>query len=308
MALLKVLLFASLAQSVFLSDSLHNLMLQMITVNTILFLFYLLPIPPLDGSHVLKNLSNMKRLLLLLILLLVNPLRFKINELSIFYLFSLHSSNHYLKTMRRIGEFDQEKSALKFWSFLKGQGIDSTLEKDDDDHKWSIWVAEEDKIERSIEELRAFLADPEAKKFISIASSTVTKKTGTENEQKHPNKRKSQGFKEYNLRERWGSRDRSPGVLTLSLIITCVAVFLLSGLGKNTELVGKFFISEKLDGQLSEFTSGQIWRIFTPIFLHFNFLHIAFNMLWLHDLGSQIERFPFHSLFFNFMCFEPSNS
>jgi len=192
--------------------------------------------------------------------------------------------------MRRIGEFDQEKSALKFWSFLKGQGIDSTLEKDDDDQKWSIWVAEEDKIDRSIEELRAFLADPEAKKFISIAGNTVAKTKDTENEQKHLTKRKSQGFKEYNLRERWGSRDRSPGVLTLTLIITCVAVFLLSGLGKNTELVGKFFISEKLDGQLSEFTSGQIWRIFTPIFLHFNFLHIAFNMLWLHDLGSQIEK------------------
>ena len=162
--------------------------------------------------------------------------------------------------------------------FLKRAGDrDSTLEKDDDDdQKWSIWVAEEDKIDRSIEELRAFLADPEAKKFISIASNTVAKQKDTENEQKHPTKRKSQGFKEYNLRERWGSRDRSPGVLTLSLIITCVAVFLLSGLGKNTELVGKFFISEKLDGQLSEFISGQIWRIFTPIFLHFNFLHIAF--------------------------------
>ena len=83
----------------------------------------------------------------------------------------------------------------------------------------------------------------EAKKFISIASNTVAKTKDTENEQKHP-KRKSQGFKEYNLRERWGSRDRSPGVLTLSLIITCVAVFLLSGLGKNTELVGKFLFQK----------------------------------------------------------------
>ena len=55
-------------------------MLQMITVNTILFLFNLLPIPPLDSSHVLKNLSNMKeetflkisKYGILLILLLVN--------------------------------------------------------------------------------------------------------------------------------------------------------------------------------------------------------------------------------------------
>ncbi|MBC60971.1 MAG: site-2 protease family protein [Zetaproteobacteria bacterium] len=80
LALLTVLLFATLAQFVFLSESLLNLMLQMITVNTILFLFNLLPIPPLDGSHVLKNLSNMKKEAflniskygILLILLLVN--------------------------------------------------------------------------------------------------------------------------------------------------------------------------------------------------------------------------------------------
>lgn len=80
LALLTVLLFATLARFVFLSESLLNLMLQMITVNTILFLFNLLPIPPLDGSHVLKNLSNMKeeaflnisKYGILLILLLVN--------------------------------------------------------------------------------------------------------------------------------------------------------------------------------------------------------------------------------------------
>lgn len=190
--------------------------------------------------------------------------------------------------MRRIGEFDQEKSALKFWSFLKGQGIDSTLEKDDDDQKWSIWVAEEDNINRSIEELKEFLADPEAKKFISIATGPMEKAKIEEHEESPKPKR--QGFKEYKLREKWASRDRSSGTLTLALIITCAAVYLLSGLGSNTELVGKFFISEKLDGRLSEFVAGEIWRIFTPMFLHFSFFHILFNMWWLHDLGSQIEK------------------
>ncbi len=78
--LLTVLLFATLAQFVFLSESLLNLMLQMITVNTILFLFNLLPIPHLNDSHVIKNLSNMKKetflkiskYVILLILLLVS--------------------------------------------------------------------------------------------------------------------------------------------------------------------------------------------------------------------------------------------
>ena len=36
------------------------LLYQIISLNAVLFLFNLLPIPPLDGSHILKNMVNMK--------------------------------------------------------------------------------------------------------------------------------------------------------------------------------------------------------------------------------------------------------
>lgn len=35
--------------------------------------------------------------------------------------------------------------------------------------------------------------------------------------------------------------------------------------------------------------SGQIWRIITPAFLHFGFLHFLFNSLWIWDLGRRLE-------------------
>jgi GlpG protein len=36
---------------------------------------------------------------------------------------------------------------------------------------------------------------------------------------------------------------------------------------------------------------GQLWRLFSPIFLHFHPFHLLFNAFWIRDLGVPSERF-----------------
>jgi rhomboid protease GlpG len=58
-----------------------------------------------------------------------------------------------------------------------------------------------------------------------------------------------------------------------------------------------FFLSVKKQGfkeasrapVFAQVREGQIWRLFTPCLLHYDFLHILFNMAWLLILGKQIE-------------------
>ncbi|MBT7405866.1 MAG: rhomboid family intramembrane serine protease [Opitutae bacterium] len=186
--------------------------------------------------------------------------------------------------MRSIATFKEEKLALRFWNYLQGEEIESTLEEDGND-AWAIWVIDEEKIPAAIQFSEKFKLNPEDPKFNS--SKKVEAKS---NHKSVINRDLKSRFKSYNLREKWSKQDRAPGMISLSIIIISVAVFLLSGMGKNQDIVSKFLISEKIDGTLSEVLEGQVWRVVTPIFLHFGIFHILFNMFWLHDLGSQIEK------------------
>lgn len=83
----------------------------------------------------------------------------------------------------------------------------------------------------------------------------------------------------------WGRHTR----LTAILIALSLTVSVLSKFGTDFHLLHFLFISEYRQG-LPEVLAGQLWRLFTPIIIHFGLLHITFNMLWLYQLGSAIEQ------------------
>lgn len=97
-----------------------------------------------------------------------------------------------------------------------------------------------------------------------------------------------------------------------------IALILLSALGAflvdaNSPLVNWFGFqdfSERRIIPLTElFASGELWRLVTPIFLHFGIFHVLFNSLWMWDLGRRLEYLmgPIQFLFFVIITGAASN-
>jgi GlpG protein len=83
--------------------------------------------------------------------------------------------------------------------------------------------------------------------------------------------------------------------VTYVLIGASVVVGLASHLGKDLQVVTHLTLADlrgfdgTIPGGLAAIAHGQVWRLVTPILVHFGILHLLFNMLWLKDLGTLIE-------------------
>ena len=82
---------------------------------------------------------------------------------------------------------------------------------------------------------------------------------------------------------------RSPPV-TLTLIAASVAVTAATSLGGAERVLAALLIAQPGHPFFADILAGQLWRLVTPMFVHFGVLHILFNMMWLWDLGGAIER------------------
>ena len=82
------------------------------------------------------------------------------------------------------------------------------------------------------------------------------------------------------------------------LILMSLLVALLTGLGSQyTSLSWFSFLPIEVNGNYLTTTrfeyvleNYQYWRLVTPIFIHFSMMHIAFNLLWVWDIGRKVER------------------
>ena len=88
--------------------------------------------------------------------------------------------------------------------------------------------------------------------------------------------------------------------LTMALLLLSILLFpVTSGLG--SDVAGSLFSwmtflrfeivahSVYFDTLAETLNSHQYWRLLTPMFIHFGWMHIVFNMLWLWEIGRRIE-------------------
>src|SRR5947209_351948 len=76
-------------------------------------------------------------------------------------------------------------------------------------------------------------------------------------------------------------------IIAINLVIYAILAVLSRGLDINTDVLVN---AGAQNTQLIEAT-GQYWRIFTAMFLHFSILHVGLNMLSLFFIGGAVEMF-----------------
>lgn len=191
--------------------------------------------------------------------------------------------------MRQIGNLPDRQQAQSFADYLLTLGINGSVEEDTEG--WAVWIHDEDQLEQARLELAAFHLQPEDERYQTAATEAAQIK------KKAQEKAEQARRKTVDVRRQWTRPLMSQCYVTYGMIAISVIVALATDLGEQREPVLNLLsiASYKIEGGmmywtgLREILHGQIWRVVTPIFIHFGFLHILFNMLWLRDLGAAIE-------------------
>lgn len=208
--------------------------------------------------------------------------------------------------MRQIGKIDTQDHALRFAAFLLIDGIEAQVEQGTSDD-WLLWVRDEDQLDDAVLKLKAFKENPEDPKYDDAEAQA--KAIQRERIEKLRLAKK-------NVVEMRGKWNRGSGgqrrPLVIALTVISVITFIATDFGEISNKLTQAMLfrnpvtafsyltapseangnvdADSLSYRLVSIDQGQVWRLVTPIFLHFSPMHIAFNMIWLFIFGGPIEN------------------
>ena len=183
--------------------------------------------------------------------------------------------------MRQVGSIEKLDQAERFIDFLHAEGIACSIDQGTDEFR--IWVQNDDQVATAKEELLKFQMDPSHGRYRDAARRAAAKLR--ENQQR----RQEVMARTVNVSDKWKRpvAESCPGTIGL-VALTCVVAFFTQLEPKlNDRLVSYLVFSTDLSWDSVQ--KGELWRLITPIFLHFNLTHFVFNMLALWQFGMLIE-------------------
>ncbi len=192
--------------------------------------------------------------------------------------------------MRMIGQFEDEAQTRRFGDVLYSRGIESHTDPVTNG-RWQVWVIDDMNLEAAASLFAQFRQSPNDPAFEQAA------RVAEQQRQRIAKEQAPKRASVVDARTLFYSPPVPVGILSIALIAISVLVAIITNLGTNQRFVQPLSISQyqqdgktiSYDNSLPEVRHGQLWRFFTPMFLHFGILHLLFNMLWLRDLGSMIE-------------------
>src|SRR5262245_17808016 len=206
--------------------------------------------------------------------------------------------------MRQLGTLPTESAARRFAAWLVSQHLEAHAEQEPTG--WVVWVRDEDQLPKAREALAHFREHPDDAKYQGAEKSA-------EAVQRDEETRRRQALGNVvEMRGRWGSgvpgmggvKRKAPLVMVLIVLSALVAFMAYddtfnseSNQGPPGELYRALLfvdpaVARDASGQVDMWTSIrrlELWRLITPIFIHYGMVHIIFNMLVLYSFGAQIE-------------------
>lgn len=214
--------------------------------------------------------------------------------------------------MRRIGTLSDQSQADRFCDYLLTIEIEATADSDDGDPpEWNLWIRDEQDVDRAREEFEGFQRSPDDSRYrVENEVSKIRNEKIAEQQRKLKQRRElvrsmpaQSGPGSSTL---MGSPTRQQSIpVVISIIVLSIIASFGTDFGMPHTRGPEPSIEDRAYDALSvtdpmayaqsrepyeQIKKGQVWRFFTPMFMHGDPMHLAFNMLWIFFLGSAIER------------------